>query len=105
MKHLVDDESIEQVTDFETEVEYFHIMFDRHEIVYSNGVAAESLFAGAEALKSVGEEARKELFRLFPKLSKTGEGLQLGARAFLSGRQGRKLVFRHNKNNKPLIQH
>ena len=42
-------------------VEYFHLLFDRHEILLSNGLQSESLFVGKEALDSVGPEARLEL--------------------------------------------
>ena len=34
-------------------VEYFHFLFDDHQIVWSNGAPTESLFTGPEALKSV----------------------------------------------------
>lgn len=82
------------------EVEYFHLMFDRHEIVLANGAETESFYAGPEALKSIGEAAQQELFTLFPELR---DGATPDpARPLLPGRIGRKLGMRHALNGKPL---
>ena len=56
---------IEVVEDADS-VEYFHILFDQHEIIFSNSAATESLFTGPEALKAVTEDARAEILELFP---------------------------------------
>lgn len=92
---------IEVANDVET-VKYFHILFDRHEIIFSNGAATESLFTGPEALKSVSEDARAELHELFPNLvSMTGS---VSARHILSkGRSVQRLLARHTKNQKELV--
>ncbi|MGR3711886.1 MAG: Hint domain-containing protein [Shimia sp.] len=50
------------------EVTYFHIMFDSHQIVEADGVASESFFPGVEALDSLEELVRDEIFALFPEL-------------------------------------
>lgn len=42
-------------------VDYFHLLFDRHEILLSNGLESESFFPGEEALRSIGPEQRVEL--------------------------------------------
>ena len=64
-KHLLHADGVDVAEDF-SEVEYWHFMFDEHEIVFSNGAQTESLYTGAEALKSVGAKAREEIFALFP---------------------------------------
>lgn len=43
-------------------------MFDQHEVIFSNGVATESFYAGAEAVGSVTDQAREEMFAIFPQL-------------------------------------
>jgi hypothetical protein len=49
-------------------VTYIHLMFDRHEVIYAEGFATESFFAGEEALTAVDAPAREELFAIFPEL-------------------------------------
>lgn len=84
------------------EVEYIHFIFDQHQIVLSNGAETESLYPGAEAVKTVGRAAREELFALFPQLRDLGFRAD-AARPLLSGRQGRRLAVRHAQNGKPLL--
>lgn len=87
-----------------TEVEYWHFMFDQHEIVFTNGAQTESLYTGAEALKSLGEEAREEIFALFPDLAdRAPDERAEGARTLLNGREGRKLAERHVMKNCNLV--
>jgi hypothetical protein len=49
-------------------VEYFHILFDKHEIIYSEGIPTESLHLNATTLDSLAEESRAEIIELFPEL-------------------------------------
>ena len=84
-----------------TSVTYVHFLFDAHQIVVANGAETESLYTGAEALKTVPAEAREEILALFPQL---GAGTTpAAARPLLSGRMGRKLAQRHAQNHKVLV--
>lgn len=83
-------------------VQYIHMLFDRHEIVVSNGAETESLFTGPEAMRGVGEAARAEIAALFPVLLQDGFRPQ-AARPLVSGRMGRKMAQRHHQNRKALI--
>lgn len=88
------------VTRGDCAVTYVHLLFDRHEILLSNGAETESLFPGPQALKSMGEAA-EELFALFPQL----RDLDLtfpAARRVVAGHKARQLVRRHIANHKPL---
>ncbi len=88
-----------------TEVEYFHFLFDRHEVVLSNGAETESLFTGPEALKALGVAVSEEIFALFPELRNHAPGyVPTGARHLASGRMGRKLAIRHLQNRRDLVQ-
>ena len=100
-KQLLQIDGIDIAVD-ETQVEYFHMLFDRHEIVISNGAETESLYPGPEALKSVGPEALEEIYAIFPELAVL-EYAHEGARLLLSGRQSRKLVVRHAQHARPLV--
>lgn len=100
-KQLCDLDGIDVAEDL-TDVEYFHFLLDRHEVVYSNGAETASLYPGPQALKSVGHAAREEIFTLFPELRNPGFSSN-PACALTPGRKGRKLVTRHRMNGKPLV--
>jgi hypothetical protein len=50
---------------------YYHMLFDHHEIVAANGAKTESLFTGPEAIKALGPDALEELCTLFPALCRS----------------------------------
>ena len=89
-KQLLQVDGIDIVDDMDS-VEYFHFMCDRHEIVIANGAETESMFTGPQALKSVGQAARAEIFGLFPALADEAYEPK-SARTLPSGRMGRKIV-------------
>lgn len=49
-------------------VQYFHILFDQHEIVFGNGAMSESFFPGSQAMTALAQESRDEVLTLFPEL-------------------------------------
>ncbi|MEL6913310.1 MAG: Hint domain-containing protein [Pseudomonadota bacterium] len=69
-KHLLDGHAVRQSP--RAEVTYIHIMFDRHELVFANGAATESFFAGDSAMDALEGAAREELFSVFPELRSAG---------------------------------
>jgi hypothetical protein len=50
-------------------VAYCHLLFEQHQVIFSNGIRSESFFPGPQALKALDQEAYKELTYLFPSLS------------------------------------
>lgn len=48
------------------EIDYYHLVFDHHEIVLAEGVAAESLHVGEGSLQRMPEELREEVLAIFP---------------------------------------
>ena len=86
-----------------TSVTYYHFLLSRHEIVFSDGAASESLFTGAQALKAVSPEARAEILGLFPELSHQDHN-PLPAALIPGRKQQQKLIDRHRKNEKPLTE-
>ncbi|WP_170557985.1 Hint domain-containing protein [Ruegeria atlantica] len=64
-KFLLDLPGVEVVSD-SCRVVYYHFIFDKHEIVVSNGAYTESLFPGDIALKGMAHEAQLELAEIFP---------------------------------------
>jgi len=53
-------------------VVYYHILFDTHEIIFANGVPAESLFLGKRAITAMTEDGLREIEQLFPELNAPG---------------------------------
>ena len=72
-KHLVNHRGVHQVSSIGTA--YVHFMFDRHEVVLSNGAWTESFQPGDYTLKGMGNAQRSEIFDLFPEL-KTPAGIE-----------------------------
>lgn len=101
VKQLLLIDGVEQLQKFQ-DVEYFHMMFDHHEVVVSNGLASESLFTGPIALASVSNEAREEMLSLFPNLLDDNY-IPSPARVMLSGRQARRLTVRHIQKSRALV--
>ena len=66
-KHLTCLPGVREVTG--EEVTYIHLLFDRHEIVLSDGTWSESFQPGDHSLGSLDTAARDELFALFPELA------------------------------------
>ena len=50
-------------------VTYHHLLFDQHEVIFAEGAATESLYAGDVALKGFGAAAFAELTTLFPEVN------------------------------------
>jgi hypothetical protein len=62
-------------------VTYMHLLFDQHEVIFSNGVPSESLYPGQTALGSMDSAARHEVFELFGDLADLPTGVAYGAPA------------------------
>lgn len=89
-RHLIDNHGIELASDV-SEVTYFHLMFDAHEIITADGIETESFLPGPTALASVPDAARAELYALFPELRHHTAAFP-PARAVLNRREGRLLT-------------
>lgn len=66
-KHLVNDTTILQVAG--GEVEYFHILFDTHEIIFAEGAPSESFHPGQQGWDALTQAARAEILTLFPEMA------------------------------------
>ncbi len=83
-------------------VDYFHLLFDRHEVIFANGAPSETLFTGPEALKSVSPQARDEILSMFPELAQPGY-TPTPALPIPGAQQQKQLVARHLKNRRQLL--
>ena len=90
-KHMVGLPGIQPVNAMS--VTYLHFMFDRHEIVLSNGAWTESFQPGDLTLKGIGDGQRSELLELFPELqTRAGVADYKAARRSLTMRETLLLV-------------
>lgn len=55
------------------DVEYFHILFDDHEIIFAEDTPTESFHPGEQALSTTTARMQAEIFELFPELAEDVE--------------------------------
>jgi len=66
-KDLLNDTTITRETSLET-VEYFHLLFDKHQVLEAHGTLSESFFPQGSAVENFCTDQKEELFALFPEL-------------------------------------
>ncbi len=84
------------------QVEYFHLLFDGHQIIFSDGAMTESLFTGPEAMKAVGKDARMEIVALFPQIFAQSYVAKRARPIPDKGKKMLRLVTRHADNRQAL---
>ncbi|WP_233587190.1 Hint domain-containing protein [Pseudorhodobacter sp. E13] len=90
-KDLVNDRSVLSVPG--GEVDYVHLLFDRHQVVFSEGLATESFLPGPQTTKSFEAEIVAEICAIFPEIDpETGHGYSPAARRTLRGYEARLLT-------------
>lgn len=91
-----------QIDDTAEQVEYFHLVFKQHEIVFAEGTPTESFLVNFANQKSLSRAQREELFSIFPE---SGDPDYLGLTGYeIPSRMAQKeLVHRHLKNAKALV--
>lgn len=76
-------------------VEYVHILFDRHQVVWSAGLATESFLPGPHVLGGFEAAVQQEICAIFPELDpRTGAGYSPAARRLLKGYEAQVLFSR-----------
>ena len=66
------------------QVTYVHLLFDRHQVITSEGLQTESFLPGPQTTKSLEREVVDEICTLFPELDpETGDGYSPAARRTL----------------------
>ena len=73
-------------------VSYLHILFDRHQLVLSDGAWTESFQPGPHSLSGLASDSRVEILRLFPELAQDA-GAYPAARPALKRREAALLRF------------
>lgn len=87
-RELVNGHSVQQVEG--DSVTYVHVMFDEHQIIWSEGLETESFLPGPQMCDSFERETMAEICALFPELDpESGEGYGPAARRTLRGYEAR----------------
>lgn len=60
------------------EVTYFHLVFDRHEVIFAEGAPTESFHPGPEGIAALDAAARTELYTIFPELRHSAQSHAAG---------------------------
>ncbi|GKY86253.1 Hint domain-containing protein [Sinisalibacter aestuarii] len=90
-KDLVNDSTVRPVIG--GEVVYVHILFDEHQVVYSEGLATESFLPGPHTTKGFEREIVDEIRAIFPELDpETGAGYPPAARRTLKAYEAQLLL-------------
>ncbi len=81
-RDLVNDRSVRRRAG--GEVTYVHLLFDRHQVVFSEGLETESFLPGPQTTKSFEREVVDEICAIFPEIDpETGSGYSPAARRTL----------------------
>jgi hypothetical protein len=85
-------------------VTYWHILFDDHQIVFSNGALTESLYLGQEGKKALSPSATAEIKELFPQLWSQARDTLHARKVIERRKQIEQLVAQHKKNSSVLFE-
>ena len=90
-KHLVNDRTIRPAEG--GFVTYVHLLFDAHQVVFSEGLATESFLPGPQTNDCFEQEVLDEICAIFPELDPaTGDGYSPSARRTLKAHEARVLL-------------
>lgn len=88
-------------------VEYFHLIFDRHEVVFAEGTPTESFLVNGNSSEMLSPAQREEIATLFPDAQNLGcckaPARSIPARNIPSHLLQKQLIYRHVKNEKDLL--
>lgn len=73
------------------QVRYFHLVFERHEIIWANGTPTESFFPGPEALQAISKDDLEALSKLFEQdIGNAAFPFEAAAAPILKGQEARR---------------
>lgn len=85
------------------EIDYVHLLFADHDVVFAEGAPSESLLLHAEALAALSPEAREEIELLFPDLTEGAAPVQ-GVRLIPEGYRQVRLADRIGRNGRTPLE-
>jgi hypothetical protein len=85
------------------DVDYVHLLFDAHEVVFAEGCPSESLFLGPQTRRALTDEAIEEVCKIFPRF-KSHTFVAHSAYYIPERNQQKQLVWRLLKNGRRPMQ-
>lgn len=89
-----------EVQEGDNEVTYYHILLDRHEVIYANGAPSESFLTGPNAMATMDCDTVEELELLFPGILSEAS---ISARPVVKDRRIDNFIRRHVTNDKAMV--
>lgn len=83
-------------------IEYFHLIFERHEVIYAEGAPAESFLLNADAERTLTHAQREEFASLFPGALKVRDR-DIPVHEIPSHARQKKLIDRHLDRGERLL--
>jgi hypothetical protein len=83
--------------------DYWHMLFDTHQIIWSNRILSESLFTGPQALKAISADAREEVRALFPQIAEPDFAPSSARPIPETGKMMKRFVQRHAEGSLTLV--
>lgn len=75
------------------EVTYFHLLLERHEVLFANGIEAESFHPAFADMEALTDTQRAQLFDVLPDLARTVDDYGPAARRTLSSAEAAILMY------------
>ncbi|MCK0103610.1 Hint domain-containing protein [Pseudohalocynthiibacter sp. F2068] len=82
-KHQINDQTIRRITP-ENGISYIHILFERHQIVFSDGLPSESYHPAPNNLGAFSQDTQEEFYALFPEFVAYGPSARPSLKAWES---------------------
>ncbi|MDG1431162.1 MAG: Hint domain-containing protein, partial [Paracoccaceae bacterium] len=89
-KHLLGMAGVSEAP--QTIVTYFHLMLDRHQILFAEGAETESFYASDQGLSTISTHCKARLFEAFPHLESDVAAYGETARPCLKSHEARLLA-------------
>ena len=86
-----------------SDITYYHVLMEKHQVLFAEDAPSESFLTGPEALKTLSAEAQAEINALF-KVKQHALETSRSAYPLPRRKHQKKLVARHLKNRKPLLE-
>ena len=98
--HILSDRGYSSQQTPQDGISYYHILTDRHDVIWANGLPSETLYIGSQLIKIIGPKRYQEVCQLL----ETGTVSASSAHHIMPNKKARKLIERIAANKKSLFE-